>query len=278
MVAYLDPGDEVLLHDPTYSLYWDVVRTIGATPVFVPWTDDLRLDIDALERAITPKTRMFMLNNPVNPTGIVFSPEEMRAVVDFVKRHDLVLIADEAYDHLVYDGRPMISAASFDEIADRTIVINTCSKTFAMTGWRIGYVAAKHGLVQGPAMIQRTTLHTVNNIAQRAALTAFTTRTNCHAEMLSEYTSRRDLMCRLVNDMPGLHCMKPEGAFYVFVHVDVPMSSADLTEHCMQHGVAVRSGTEFGARGEGYIRLTFAGKPAEFEPGLERLGKAMRAL
>jgi aspartate aminotransferase len=278
MVAYLDPGDEVLLHDPTYSLYWDVARSIGATAVFVPWTDTLRLDMDALERAVTPRTRMFMLNNPVNPTGIVFTMEEMRAIVDFVKRHDLVLIADEAYDHLVYDGRPMISAASFGEISDRAIVINTCSKTFAMTGWRIGYVAAKHGLVQGPAMIHRTMLHTVNHIAQRAALTAFTTRTNCHAEMLSEYTGRRDLMCRLVNEMPGLHCMKPEGAFYVFVKVDMPMSSADLTEHCMQHGVAVRSGTEFGAGGEGYLRLTFSGKPAEFEPGLERLGKAMRAL
>ena len=127
-------------------------------------------------------------------------------------------------------------------------------------------------------MIQRTTLHTVNTMAQRAAITAFTTRTNCHAEMLAEYTSRRDLMCSLVNDMPGLQCEKPEGAFYVFVRVNAPLSSAELTEHCMRHGVAVRSGTEFGARGEGFIRLTFSGTPAEFEPGLERLGKAMRAL
>ncbi len=278
MVAYLDPDDEVLLHDPSYSLYWDVARTIGATPVFVPWTSELRLDIEAMERAVTPRTKMFMLNNPVNPTGIVFTEAEMRAVADFVERHDLMLIADEAYDHLVYDDRPMVSAARFDDIADRTIIINTCSKTFAMTGWRIGYVAARNGLLQGAAVIHRTALHTVNTIGQKAATTAFTTRSNCHAEMLAEYTRRRDLMCGMVDRMPGLSCMRPEGAFYVFVKVDVPMSSKDLVEHCKQNGVAVRSGTEFGARGEGYIRLTFAGVSAEFQPGLERLEKAMRAL
>jgi aspartate aminotransferase len=111
MVAYLDPGDEVLLHDPSYSLYWDVARSAGAVPVFAPWTDKLRLDVDALEQAVTPRTRMLVLNNPVNPTGIVFTEAEMRAVADFVLRHDLLLVSDEAYDHLVFDGRPMISTA-----------------------------------------------------------------------------------------------------------------------------------------------------------------------
>jgi len=143
MVAYLNPGDEVLLHDPTYSLYSDVALSIGARPVFVPWTQALRLDMDALERAVTPKSRMLVVNNPVNPTGIVFTEAEMQLIVDFVRRHDLMLVADEAYDHLVYDGRPMISAARFEAIADRTIIINTCSKTFAMTGWRVGYAAAR---------------------------------------------------------------------------------------------------------------------------------------
>ncbi|MBI3709514.1 MAG: aminotransferase class I/II-fold pyridoxal phosphate-dependent enzyme [Proteobacteria bacterium] len=278
MLAYLDPGDEVLLHDPTYSLYSDVALSIGAVPVFVPWTADLRLDIVAMERAVTARTRMFVLNNPVNPTGIVLTEAEMRAVVDFVRRHDLLLLSDEAYDHLVYDNRPMISAARFEEIADRTIVINTCSKTFAMTGWRVGYVAARGGLLRAAAVIHRTTLGNVNTMAQLAAVTAFTQRTNWPGRMLDEYTRRRDLMCGMVNAMPGLHCAKPEGAFYVFVRVNVPLSSEQLTEHCMRHGVAVRSGTEFGSRGEGFIRLTFAGEPSSFRPGLERLDKAMRAL
>lgn len=278
MVAYLDPGDEVLLHDPSYSLYWDVARSAGAVPVFVPWTKDLRLDMDALEQAVTPRTRMFVLNNPVNPTGIVLTEKEMRDIADFVRRHDIVLISDEAYDHLVYDGRPMISAARFEEIADRTIVINTCSKTFAMTGWRIGYVGARHGLLKGLAMIHRTTMGMVNTMAQKAAVVAFTQKTNWPGRMLDEYTRRREIMCALVNAMPGLSCEKPEGAFYVFVRVDVSMTSEALTEHCLKHGVAVRSGTEFGARGEGYIRLTFAGEPSKFQPGLERLEKAMRAI
>ena len=278
MVAYLDPGDEVLLHDPSYSLYWDVARSAGAVPVFVPWTDKLRLDVDALEQAVTPRTRMLVLNNPVNPTGIVFTEVEMRALADFVLRHDLLLISDEAYDHLVFDGRTMISAARYQELADRSILINTCSKTFAMTGWRIGYVAARGGLLRGPAVVHRTSSGIVNTIGQRAAVTAFTTKTNWPGRMLDEYARRRDIMCDLVNAMPGLRCEKPEGAFYVFVHVDAPVTSEALTEHCLKHGVAVRSGTEFGARGEGFIRLTFAGEPAQFQPGLERLAKAMRAL
>ncbi len=278
MVAYLDPGDEVLLHDPCYSLYWDVARSAGAVPVFVPWTDKLRLDMDALEQAVTPRTRMLVLNNPVNPTGIVFTDAEMKAIRDFVLRHDLLLIADEAYDHLVFDGRPMISAARFEDLADRTIVINTCSKTFAMTGWRVGYAAARRGLLKAVAVMHRTSIGFVTTIGQKAAVTAFTTKTNWPGRMLDEYARRRDLMCELVNAMPGLHCEKPEGAFYVFVRVNVAMTSEGLTEHCLKHGVAVRSGTEFGARGEGYIRLTFAGEPAQFKPGLERLAQAMRAL
>lgn len=278
MVAYLDPGDEVLLHDPCYSLYCDVARSTGAVPVFVPWTDKLRLDMGALEQAVTPRTRMLVLNNPVNPTGVVFTEAEMRAVRDFVLRHDLLLVADEAYDHLVFDGRPMISAARFEDLADRTIVINTCSKTFAMTGWRVGYVAARGGLLKAVAVIHRTSVGFVTTIGQKAAVTAFTTKTNWPGRMLDEYARRRDLMCDLVNAMPGLHCEKPEGAFYVFVRVDAPLSSEALAEHCLKHGVAVRSGTEFGARGEGFIRLTFAGEPAQFKPGLERLAQAMRAL
>ena len=278
MVAYLDPGDEVLLHDPCYSLYWDVARSAGAVPVFVPWTDKLRLDMEALEQAMTPRTRMLVLNNPVNPTGIVFTEAEMRAIHDFVLRHDLLLIADEAYDHLVFDGRPMISAARFEDLAERTIVINTCSKTFAMTGWRVGYVAARGGLMRAVAVIHRTSVGFVTTIGQKAAVTAFTTKTNWPGRMLDEYARRRDLMCDLVNAMPGLHCEKPEGAFYVFVRVNVPLTSEALTDHCLKHGVAVRSGTEFGARGEGFIRLTFAGEPAQFRPGLDRLAKAMQAL
>src|SRR5258708_16904066 len=117
MVAYLDRGDEVLLHDPSYSLYCDVARSAGAVPVFVPWTDKLRLDIDALEQAVTPLTRMLVLNNPVNPTGIVFTDAEMRAVADFVLPHDLLLISDEAYDHLIFDVRPLISDARSEPLA-----------------------------------------------------------------------------------------------------------------------------------------------------------------
>jgi len=278
MVAYLDPGDEVLLHDPTYSLYQDVALTIGAKVVPVPWAPNLHLDQNALEQAVTPRTRMFVLNSPCNPTGIVLTPDEMRAVADFVLRHDLILISDEAYDHLVYDGRPFVSMAAFADLADHVFVVNTCSKTFAMTGWRVGYMAARNGLLKPAADIHRTALGTVNWIAQRAALKAVSVETGWQQAMLAEFTKRRDLMWSMVNAMPGLSCAKPEGTFYCFVRVEVPLSSEQLTEHLAQHGVAVRSGTEYGRCGEGFVRLCFAGEIAQFEPGLERLGKAMRAL
>jgi aspartate aminotransferase len=278
MLAYLNPGDEVLLHDPTYSLYSDVALSAGATPVLVPWTAALRLDIAAMERAITPRTRMFVLNNPVNPTGITLTPAEMRMVADFVVRHDLILLADEAYDHLVFDGRPMTSAATFPELADRTVILNTCSKTFAMTGWRVGYAAARGGLIKGIGVIHRTIVNNINSISQHAALAAYSEQTGWQGEMLAEYTRRRDVMCEMVNAMPGLRCAQPEGAFYVFVRVDAALTSEALTDHFLQHGVAVRSGTEFGPRGEGYIRLTFAGETTRFQPGLERMDKAMRLL
>ena len=278
MLAYLNPGDEVLLHDPTYSLYSDVALSAGATPVFVPWTAALRLDIEAMERAITPRTRMFVLNNPVNPTGITLTPAEMRLVADFVVRHDLMLLSDEAYDHLVFDGRPMTSAASFPELADRTVILNTCSKTFAMTGWRVGYAAARDGLIKGIGIIHRTIVNNINSISQHAALAAYSEQTGWQGEMLAEYTRRRDIMCGIVNAIPGLSCAQPEGAFYVFVRVNAALTSEALTDHFLQHGVAVRSGTEFGPRGEGYIRLTFAGETTRFQPGLERMDKAMRLL
>jgi len=278
MKAYLDVGDEVLIHDPSFSLYADIARSIGAVPVFVPWDEKLRLDMDALERAVSPRTRMLLLNNPVNPTGIVFTQAEVQDVADFVIRHNMLLLSDEAYDHLVFDGHTMTSAVQFEDLADRLILINTCSKTFAMTGWRLGYVAARNSLVQAPTMIHRTSVGFVNSISQRAALAAFTSQTDWQRYMLNEYTKRRDLMCGLVNDIPGLHCEKPEGTFYVFVRVEVEMPSTAFTEHCLKHGVAVRNGPEFGPNGEGYIRLTFAGKPEHFKLGLERLENAMRLL
>ena len=278
MVATLNPGDQVLLHDPTYSLYSDVALSIGAVPVFVPWTQSLRLDMGAMERAVTPQTRMFVLNNPVNPTGVTFTPAEMQDVAEFVRRHDLLLLSDEAYDHLVFDGRPMVSAASFPELAERAIILNTCSKTFAMTGWRVGYAAARGGLCKPIGVIHRTVVNNINTISQHAALAAYSIHTGWQAEMLAEYTSRRDTMCDMVNVMPGLSCEKPEGAFYVFVRVDAKLSSEALTEHCLNHGVAVRSGTEFGPGGEGFIRLTYAGGVSSFQPGLERLHTAMKAL
>lgn len=274
MAAYLDPGDEVLLHDPSYSLYRDIALSLGAIPVMVPWNSRFHLDPDALEGAITRRTRMLVMDDPCNPTGAVLTPDEKRSVADIVGRHNLILLSDEAYDHLVYDGRPYVSAASFAELSANALITNTCSKRFAMTGWRIGYLAAREGLLEPASKLAQMIQGGVNYPSQRAAATAYTRQSDWQQRTLAEYTRRRDLMYQLVNNAPGLSCERPEGAFYAFVKTTGNWSSRDLVARGLEHGVAVRSGTEFGERGEGYVRLSFAGEPDSYAEGVARLADA----
>jgi aspartate aminotransferase len=203
----------------------------------------------------------------------------MDALADLVQRHDLLLVSDETYDHILYDGRRHISAAEYGAIGDRTILLNTVSKTFAMTGWRIGYLAGREELVRGPALIHRASIGPINSVAQRAAVWAYsqTVRGPWHETMLAELTRRRDLMVDLVNQTPGLSCRTPEGGIFVWVKVESPLSSEELESSCLAHGVAVRSGSEFGPAGEGYLRLSTASPPAVYAEGVRRIGEAVAA-
>ena len=213
MAAYLDPGDEVVLTDPALSLYTQTAEQIGARSVMVPTDADFHLDLAALEWAVTPRTRLVVLVNPSNPMGTACTRAEMDGLAELVQRHDLLLVSDETYDHILYDGRRHISAAEYGAIADRTILLNTVSKTFAMTGWRIGYLAGREELVRGPALIHRASIGPINSVAQRAAVWAYsqTIRGPWRETMLSELTQRRDLMVNLVNQTPGLTSTPPRG-------------------------------------------------------------------
>lgn len=277
--AYLDPGDEVLVPDPALSIFMQIAQQVDAKSIMVPTKEDFHLDFDALERAVTSRSRVLVLANPGNPTGTAFTRAEMDAVAEFVKRHDLLLLADETYDHILFDGRQHASAAMYPDIADRTILVNTVSKTFAMTGWRIGYIAGPPKLIHGPALIHRAAMGPLNAVAQRAALAAFTetVRSDWGDWMLAEFRRRRDLMVDLVCKTPGLDCIAPEGAIYLFVQVDTPLSASDFEALCLQHGVGVRSGSEFGPRGEGYVRLCVANNPSTYAEGIKRLGNAALA-
>ncbi|SRR6266511_2044077 len=279
MAAYLDPGDEVLLTDPALSLYTQAAEQIGARSVMVPTDRDFHPNLAALERAVTPKSRLLVLVNPANPTGAVCTREEMDQLGQFVRRHNLLLVSDETYDHILYDGRRHVSAAEYEEIADRVILLNTVSKTFAMTGWRIGYLAGREDLIQGPALIHRASIGPINSVAQRAAWWAYshTIRGPWRESMLAELTRRRDLMLDLVNETPGLACRAPEGGIFLFVKVTTTLSSEDFELACLRRGVGVRSGSEFGSRGEGYVRLSTASHPSLYAEGVRRIGEAVAA-
>lgn len=277
--AYLNPDDEILIPDPALSIFMQIAQQNAAKSVMVPTNEDFHLNMDALERAVTPRSRALVLANPSNPTGTVLTRKEMDAVAEFVQRHDLLLLSDETYDHILYDSREHISAARYPEIRNRMILVNTVSKIFAMTGWRIGYIAGPKELIQGPALIHRAAMGPINAVAQRAALYAYTetVRSNWGKWMLGEFERRRNLMVDLVNKTPGLDCLAPEGAIYLFVHVDTPLSPSEFEACCLEHGVGVRSGSEFGPRGEGHVRLCFANNPSTYAEGIARIGRAAAA-
>lgn len=277
--AYLDPGDEVLVPDPALSIFMQIASQCNARSVMVPTKEDFHLDFDALERAVTSRSRAFVLANPGNPTGTVYTRAEMDKLVEFVKKHDLLLLADETYDHILFDEREHVSAATYPDIVDRTILVNTVSKIFAMTGWRVGYIAGPQDLIHGPALIHRAAMGPLNAVAQRAAFAAYTEtiKSDWSSWMLGEFHSRRDLMVNLVSKTPGLDCIPPEGAIYLFVRADTPLSASDFEGFCLQQGVGVRSGSEFGPRGEGYVRLTLANNPTTYAEGIKRLGNAALA-
>ena len=279
VLGYLNPGDQVLLMNPCFSLYQDAANVVGAESVWVGLREDFHLDPAAIERAITPRTKMLILNSPCNPTGVVLGRDELEAVQDIVLRHDLILLSDEVYDYLVFDGRSFVSALDLPDLAERTLLVQSFSKTFAMTGWRLGYLVGKHGIVKGPADLQRTIHSSVSHPTQRAGLVGLKHMNDAWGrEMLAAYDRRRRMGTELLNSFPRLRCALPEAAFYFWVRVDTSMSSSDMLKFFQEHGVAVRSGTEFGSAGEGYVRLTFAAADEEIREGIERLGKASEKL
>jgi aspartate aminotransferase len=280
VAGLLNPGDQAILFNPCYSLYDDALKVVGAETVWVPFRpDDFHLDPEALERAITPRTKAIILNSPCNPTSVVLSRGELEAIQEIVLRHDLVLISDEIYDHLVFDGRTFVSALDLPELAERTLLVNGFSKTYAMTGWRLGYLAGKNGLVESAVAIGRTMHGPVSYPTQRAGLAALSGLNQPWLpEMQAAYDRRRRLGHERLSSFSRLRCALPEAAFYFWVQVDTSMSSRDMVAYFLDAGVAVRSGSEFGTAGEGYLRLTFAASDEDIIEGVERLGRAAERL
>ena len=277
ILAIVDPGDRVVIPDPTYSLYADLVSMAGGIVVPVPLSDDLHWDLDLLADALAG-AKLFVFCNPVNPTGIVHSHTELTAVADLLDGTPTIVIADEAYADLDYTGRPFTSAISVDGLRDRTIYCQTFSKSYAMTGWRVGYLWGPGPLISASARIHNTFNGSVNTFVQDAALVAVRTGAPDIARMRAAYEQRREIMHAGLAKIPGLTLSSPEGAFYQFPRYDLDIPSVDLVAKLTEFGVAVRPGAEFGAHGEHHLRLSYAASEEAIETGVARLGEGLRSL
>ncbi|MFC8086954.1 pyridoxal phosphate-dependent aminotransferase [Streptomyces sp. NPDC057340] len=277
ILAVVNPGDRVVVPDPTYSLYADLVSMAGGVVVPVPLGPDLHWDLDRLADALTG-ARLFVFCNPVNPTGIVHSREELQALARLLDGTDTIVISDEAYSALDFTGRPFTSAVSLDGLRERTVYCQTFSKSYAMTGWRVGYLWGPSELIQAAARIHNTFNGSVNTFIQDAALVAVE---SCEADvrrMREAYVQRRDIMRDALAGIPGLTLSSPEGAFYQFPRYDVDLPSVEVVAALRSHGVAVRPGSEFGACGEGHLRLSYAASPQAITEGVRRLALGFAAL
>ncbi len=280
MTGLLNEEDEVVILDPTYSLYADVARAVGARIVGVPLTASFCVDVEAVRAAVTPRTKMLVINYPSNPTGRLLDREELDGLAGVAAENDLLVLSDEVYDQLVFSGKHL-SALGHPLLTDRTVLAHSFSKTYAMTGWRVGWVVAKGPLLKPVAAMNRTAIGYVNNIAMRAALEALTNREEdqkWRAWMLDQYRAQRQAMWESLSQVPGVHVYDLQAAFYAWVRYDTPLSAVDMMAYLYERGLNVRPGTEFGAMGEKHLRFTFAPSVNTIKEGVAVFKAAMEEL
>jgi aspartate aminotransferase len=280
--AVVEEGDEVIIPAPYWVTYPEIVKYCGGTPVEID-TDDasgFKITPEQLKNAITPKTKMIVLTSPSNPTGSVYSKEELTALGKVLEGTDILVASDEMYEKLIYDGEFTSSAAVSEDMFKRTITINGLSKSVAMTGWRFGYMAAhRTDIIQATKTLQSQSTSNINSITQKAAIVGLDGSADKDVEMMRiEFKKRRDVAVELFNAIDGLSVIKPDGAFYLFVNIKEVMSdslkfSKDLLE---QTGVAVVPGSGFGS--DGYIRFSFATDMESIKEGIKRIEGFVKTL
>ena len=292
LMATLEPGDEVIMAAPFWVSYADIVQLCGGTPVVVPCSENqgFRLSPEALERAITPRTRWVIFNSPGNPSGAVYSFNDYRALLDVVARHPQVwVIADDIYEHIIYDGVSFATPAQCaPELQDRILTVNGLSKAFAMTGWRLGYGAGPKPLIKAMAVVQSQSTSCPSSISQAAAIAALRGPLDIVRERCAIFQARRDLVVSRLNAAPGLRCLSPQGAFYVYPSCagllgkrapdgTVLQTDGDVASYLlMSHDVAVVPGSAFGVAP--YFRISYALSTQELEEALARITSACAAL
>src|SRR5216110_3989347 len=279
-MALLDSGDEAIIPDPGWVSYAPMVTLAGARPVPVRAADGEGFvpSADAVSEAITPRTRLVMINSPSNPAGSVYSRDAIKALADLVKDHDLILVSDEIYEKILYEGEH-VSPASLDGMFDRTVTVNGFSKTYSMTGWRLGWHVAPSPLFKEIVKVQEHTITCATAFAQKAGVAALRGPTAPLKAMVDEFRARRDLVLRELKGIDRLSTDRPRGAFYVFPRVDVGMESGTLCERILKKAsVAVTPGSAFGEAGEGHIRISYAASRDTILEGLRRIAEIVRGL
>jgi aspartate aminotransferase len=276
--AIVNPGDRVVIPEPSYSLYADLVNWAGGVCVPVPLRPDFHLDIESLARAL-PGARLLVLCTPGNPTGAVYRTAEWKRLAELVVATRAYVLSDEAYHALVYDGTPFVSGLTIDALRDRLVYAQTFSKAYAMTGWRIGYLAGPAPIVKAAAVMHRAFNATNNAFVQRAALAALRDDGGRSARAwLDEFSARRDFALSALRKIDGLTVAPPEGSFYIFARYAAPIPSAELAERMIAGGVSIRAGREYGASGEGHFRISFATSMDSLAAGIERIAAVFARL
>ena len=275
-MAAIDAGDEVIVLDPYYPQHVNKIELPGGKVVPVPLdkANNFSIDAQAIERAITPNTRMIALVNPANPTGRVFTYRELEALAEIAIRHDLLVMADEVYEQITYDGSMHISIASLPGMKERTFTMFAFTKAYAMDGWRMGYIAADKKFMPAILKITMNDIAHLNTFIQEGGYAAIKGSQNCVREMVNEDKRRGDLVVRRMNAMPGVSCNAPEGTIYVFPDVSATgLPSQQIADELLEQAhVVVEAGTFYGENGEGHLRICFGAEPIErIEEAMDRL-------
>lgn len=281
LLAVCQAGDEVICPDPGFPMYASIAAGAGAVPVPLPLREQnaFRLDPDELRALVTPRTRVVVLNSPHNPCGSVLTVAELEQVAEIALEHDLVVLSDEIYSSLGYDG-PCPSILQFDGMPERTVLLDGWSKTFAMTGWRLGYGVFPAWLVEPVTRLLVNSVSCVPEFVQRAGIAALDGPWDAVHEMRAEYRQNRDLVVDRLNGTEGISCVRPAGAFYAFPNISrLGLSSAALADDLLvRAGVACLPGSAFGAHGEGFLRLSYAARRSELERALTAITQYVEEL
>ena len=278
ILALAGPGDEVLYPDPGFPMYESITSFAGATPVPVPLRESngFRVDVGELERLITPRSRLLIINSPHNPCGSALTREDCAAIAELAQRHDLLVLTDEVYWAIRYGGTH-VSVLDFDGMAERTILLDGWSKTYAMTGWRLGFGVFPAPLVEPVTRLAINSVSCTSAFSQYAAIAALEGPQDAVMEMVAEFRRRRDVIVAGLNEIPGVSCVEPQGAFYAFPNITgTGLSAATLQARLLNEaGVAALSGTAFGSWGEGFLRLSYANSVENISAALAAIRSAV---